>query len=84
MSEDEAPPATGSPLDVLASPDEVQVKVPDPRRHRDTNPYRMSPDAARRFAEALEQAADDAERRGGDDDRGGGKPRPPKGGSTDV
>jgi len=82
---EEAPAPTGSPLDVRARNDEVQVEVPDPRRHRDTRPLRLSPDGARRLAEALEQGADDAERRGGGDSDGGGRPdRPPRpeGGST--
>lgn len=54
---EEAPAPTGSPLDVRARNDEVQVEVPDPRRHRDTRPLRLSPDGARRLAEALEQGA---------------------------
>jgi hypothetical protein len=59
---DEAPAPTGSPLDVDTYAEQVQVRVPDPRRGHDTRPVRLSPDGARRLAEALEVTADDAER----------------------
>lgn len=78
----EAVPDTSPPLDVRTSQGEVvfEVKVRQGRRTEAKN-IRLSPDGTRRFAEALSQAADDAERRddrGGDGD-GGGKPRPPGG-----
>lgn len=61
---DDAPEPTGSPLDVDADLNgRVRLDCPDPRRHMDNNSARMSPDGARRLAEALEVAADDAERR---------------------
>ena len=86
-SEDDAPAETGSPLDVRAQPNQVKVIFPDPRRHFDETPWRTSPDAARRLAEALEQAADDAERRGEGDDDGGvgdGPDKPESGGGVDL
>ena len=64
---DDAPPATGSPLDVRAVSGRVVVDVPDPRRGMDTRPHRVDSDAARRLAEALEVGADDADRTGDDD-----------------
>lgn len=79
---DEAIPDTSSPLDVRATQGEVvfEVEVAVSQRGR-TEPknIRLSPDGARRFAEALEQGADDAERRDDRDGGGGGKPRPPGG-----
>lgn len=61
---DDAPEPTGTPLDVGADASgRVRMQVPDPRRGMDSRPVRMAPDAARRLAEGLEMAADDAERR---------------------
>jgi hypothetical protein len=61
---EDAPEPTGTPVDVRATVSgSVTVEVPDPWTYRDTRPVTMGPDAARRFAEALEVAADDAERR---------------------
>lgn len=79
--EDDAPAPTGSPLDIRADAQgRVQMDVPDPRRGMDTRPVRMGPDAARRLAEALEMAADDAERREDTEPlTDGGKPMTPLG-----
>lgn len=77
---DEAIPDTSSPLDVYTSPGEVvfEVKIRQGRRTEPKN-IRLSPDGVRRFAEALEQGADDTERRDDRDGGSGGKPRPPGG-----
>lgn len=61
--EDEAPAPTGSPYDVQASPGKVRMEIPENTSgHTIPKPLRMTPDGARRLAEALEIAADDAER----------------------
>jgi len=77
---DEASPDTSSPFAVRTTQGEVvfEVKVRQGRQTESKN-IRLSPDGARRFAEALEQGADDAERRDDRDGGGGGKPRPPRG-----
>ena len=77
---DEAVPDTSSPLDVRTSQGKVVFEVTVRQGIRTEQKYiRLSPDGARRFAEALEQGADDAERRDDRDGGGGGKPRPPGG-----
>lgn len=64
LTGDDIPPYTGSPLDISTEPvGVVRMYIPDKRRHHDTTPFRMGPDAARALAEALEVAADNAERR---------------------
>jgi ribosomal protein S27AE len=63
-TKEKAPEPTGSPLDVDTYGGQVEIRVPSPKRGVDSRPVRIDPDAARRLAEHIEVAADDAERRG--------------------
>lgn len=64
VSAEDAPSPTAPPLDVRVTAfGDVRLDTPNSDQYDDILPYKLNPDAARRLADALEYAAEDADQR---------------------